>query len=339
MIHWQQYNDGERMQLLDIVSAEKELPRLAIEKDWWVSIVLKALSMTQYAGLYSFKGGTSLSKGWGLVERFSEDADIALKREERFAINGTSNNQIAKAKRTARHYIIKELPNELSEILIQMGIHDFTIEPETNRLRNGNKIELRADTHPSVIFVHYKSILPEISDYLLPKVKIEISCLSMNEPVEEKNIRSFISEVRPEADEVNVKFKTVIPTRTFLEKMFLLHEEFQKELPRSKRMSRHLYDLERIMDTKYGKEALSDRKLYDKVVLHRSVFNKIDGIDYTSHSPSTLNFIPPTHLIEEWKKDYETMSDQFLYHQKNRITFETLLERMKELLNRVRLLE
>lgn len=55
MIHWQQYNDIERMQLLDIASAEKKLPRLAIEKDWWVSVVPKAMSMTQYADLYSFK--------------------------------------------------------------------------------------------------------------------------------------------------------------------------------------------------------------------------------------------------------------------------------------------
>ena len=121
----------------------------------------------------------------------------------------------------------------------------------------------------------------------------------MNEPVEDKTIRSFISEIRPKADEISVNFKTVIPTRTFLEKMFLLHEEFQKETPRSKRMSRHLYDLERIMDTQYGREALANRELYDEIVTHRSIYNKIEGIDYTTHAPSTLNFIPPDHLIEE----------------------------------------
>ena len=338
MIHWQQYNDIERMQLLDIASAEKMLPRLAVEKDWWISVVLKAMTMTQYAGLYSFKGGTSLSKGWGLIERFSEDVDISIKREDRFAIKGTSNSQLARARRTARHYIIRELPDELSAHLTQMGICDFKVEPETIRFRDDQEIELRADTHPSVIFVYYKSVLPEASDYLLPRVKIEISCLSMNGLVEEKNIRSFISEVRPEADDICVKIKTVIPTRTFLEKMFLLHEEFQKESPRSKRMSRHLYDLERIMDTPYGKDALSSDELYKEIVKHRSIFNKIEGIDYSSHAPSSLNFIPPTHLIDEWKKDYEAMAVHFLYHQENRMTFETLIARMKELLNKVRAL-
>lgn len=338
MIHWQQYNDVEKIQLLDIVSAAKKLPRLAIEKDWWVTVVLMAISKTKYSDLYSFKGGTSLSKGWNLIERFSEDADIAIKREGRFSINGDTKSQLAKVRRSSRHYITKELPEELTNILSQMGIYNFSIEPEISRFIDGKKIELRADTHPSVLYVNYKSVLPETSEYILSRVKIEISCLSMNEPIEEKIISSFISEVKPDTDEVRVKFKTVLPTRTFLEKIFLLHEEFQKEKPRSKRMSRHLYDLERLMDTEYGKDALNNKSLYNEIVNHRSVYNKIDGIDYEMHSPYTLDFLPPSHLINEWRKDYEVMSDQFLYHQENRMTFEVLIERMKELLSRVRLL-
>lgn len=338
MIHWQQYNDIEKIQLLDIVSAAKKLPRLAIEKDWWVTVVLMAISKTKYSDLYSFKGGTSLSKGWNLIERFSEDADIAIKREGRFSINGDTKSQLAKVRRSSRHYITKELPEELTNILSQMGVYNFSVEPEISRFIEGKDIELRADTHPSVLYVNYKSVLPETSEYILSRVKIEISCLSMNEPIEEKIICSFISEVKPDTDEVRVKFKTVLPTRTFLEKIFLLHEEFQKENPRSKRMSRHLYDLERLMDTEYGKDALNNKSLYDEIINHRSVYNKIDGIDYEMHSPYTLDFLPPSHLIDEWRKDYEVMSDQFLYHQENRMTFEVLIERMKELLRRVRLL-
>lgn len=230
MIHWQQYNDIEKIQLLDIVSAAKKLPRLAIEKDWWVTVVLMAISKTKYSDLYSFKGGTSLSKGWNLIERFSEDADIAIKREGRFSINGDTKSQLAKVRRSSRHYITKELPEELTNILSQMGVYNFSVEPEISRFIEGKDIELRADTHPSVLYVNYKSVLPETSEYILSRVKIEISCLSMNEPIEEKIISSFISEVKPDTDEVRVKFKTVLPTRTFLEKIFLLHEEFQKDL-------------------------------------------------------------------------------------------------------------
>ena len=82
MKHWQSYNIEDRLDILDITSAAKGLPLLAVEKDWWVTMVLKALSNTRYANLMSFKGGTSLSKGWNLIDRFSEDIDVALRRED-----------------------------------------------------------------------------------------------------------------------------------------------------------------------------------------------------------------------------------------------------------------
>lgn len=279
MKHWQQYNSTEQLQILDIASAETNLPRLAIEKDWWVTMTLKALSNTQFSHLMSFKGGTSLSKGWRLIDRFSEDIDIALKREDRFAISGTSNSQLAKARRTARHYIIRELPDDLQASLSSLDISDFSIESETGKDVTGKTIEMRADTHPSVIYISYNSIVPETSEYVQPKVKIEISCLSMDEPVEEKQLRSLISESVKDIEDITAKFMTVIPTRTFLEKIFLLHEEFQREKPRNYRMSRHLYDLEKIMDSEFGANALTDRSLYNDIVRHRSIFNKIPSVD------------------------------------------------------------
>ncbi|MDE6039780.1 MAG: nucleotidyl transferase AbiEii/AbiGii toxin family protein, partial [Paramuribaculum sp.] len=192
----------------------------------------------------------------------------------------------------------------------------------------------RATTHPSTIFVRYKSILPEESEYIEPKVKIEISCLSMDEPVEEKTLRSFLSDVLKDEEDVVVRFPTVVPTRTFLEKIFLLHEEFKKEKPRSKRMSRHLYDIEKIMDTDYGK-SIADRELYDSVVKHRSVFNKIDGIDYDSHNPSTLSFIPPNSIMKEWEKDYQSMQNHFIYEEQS-LSFNELIKRLEELTARIR---
>lgn len=335
MKHWQQYNDTERLQLLDITAARTGLPRLAVEKDWWVTMVLKALSMTQYSSLMSFKGGTSLSKGWQLIERFSEDIDIAMKREGRFAIAGTSNSQLAKARRTARHYIVRELPDELKAALSSMGVMKFTVEPETERIKDGVAYDMRADTHPSVVYVNYSSIVPETSEYLQSRVKIEISCLSMDEPVQQKTLRSFISESVPESKDFAVDFKTVVPTRTFLEKIFLLHEEFLKEKPRSYRMSRHLYDLERIMDMPFGIEALSNRQLYMEIVQHRNTFNHIPGVDYTTHSPETINCIPPENVWQDWKDDYENMRKHFIYGH-DTLPYDKLIDKIEELQNRIR---
>jgi len=99
---------------------------------------------------------------------------------------------------------------------------------------------MRADTHPSVIYISYNGIVPKTSEYVQPRVKIEISYLSMDESVEEKQLRSLISESVKDIEGITEDFMTVIPTRTFLEKIFLLHEEFQRVKPRNYRMSRHL---------------------------------------------------------------------------------------------------
>lgn len=333
---WQNsLNKDEKIALSQKIAGATGMDERAVEKDWWVTVALKALSQTQYAHLLSFKGGTSISKGWNLIGRFSEDIDIAIRREERFAISATTSNQLANARRKSRHYIVRELPDELTAIISGMGIVDFSIEPELTRERDGEQIELRADTHPSTIYLNYESIFPTQSPYIFPRVKIEFSCLSMDEPVEEKTICSYYSEYDPECDDISVQFKTVVPTRTFLEKMFLLHEEFQKEQPRSLRMSRHLYDLERLMDTKFGEEALSDKELYNEIIKHRETFNHIKGIDYASHSSANINFIPPQSIMESWKTDYNALSEAHIYD-KNRISFEELIVRIQELLTRVR---
>lgn len=332
MKHWKQYNEEEQREILDIASAAKGLPRIAIEKDWWVVMVLKALSMTRYSSLMSFKGGTSLSKGWGLIERFSEDIDIALKREDRFALTNTSNSQIAMVRRRAHHYIVKELPLELKDILQQLGIKNFTVEPETTRTNaNGEEYEVRADKDPSVVYVNYESVATETSEYLLPRVKIEISCLSMDEPVETRTLRTFISETVDDVEDLTVSFNTVQPTRTFLEKIFLLHEEFQKEKPRTLRMSRHHYDLERMLDTDYGTKAISDINLYSEIVRHRMTFNHMKGVDYSLHTPSRINIMPPEAILTEWEKDYNSLVEHFLYSSAEHLSFDGLMNRIREL--------
>lgn len=202
MKHWQQLNIDERHDVLAITSAKTKLPQLVVEKDWWVTMVLKALSATRYFSLMSFKGGTSLSKGWNLINRFSEDIDIAIRREGVFSISSPSGNQLAKVRRLSRHYIVRELPGEITEALNAMGITDFSVEPELTRTNaKGNITELSATTHPSTVFVKFKSILPDESEYIEPKVKIEISCLSMDEPVENKTIRSFIADILEEVED------------------------------------------------------------------------------------------------------------------------------------------
>ncbi len=166
-------------------------------------------------------------------------------------------------------------------------------------------------------------------------MKIEISCLSMDEPTEEREIHTLIGEsFDGEDSDADCRVRTVVPTRTFLEKIFLLAEEFQKDKPRSVRMSRHLYDLEKLMDTQYGQEALSGRSLYDAIVEHRRTYYALKYVNYDLHNPATINFMVPQHHIEAWRADYIDMRRFFIYG--DSLEFDALMRRIEELQERVK---
>ena len=309
--------------------------QVAIEKDWWVTVTLKALFQTDCRDSLIFKGGTSLSKGFNIIERFSEDIDLAISHSF-FGIEKTNKSQRDKLKKLARRYIQETLSAQLDAQLKDMGITGYTIENVTQvQDKNGEWKPIDSDKDPTVILLHYPSIVEDTISYIPPRVKIEISCLSMDEPTEEHDIHSLICETFEEEDtDANCKIRTVVPTRTFLEKLFLLAEEFQKDKPRSVRMSRHLYDLEKLMDTEYGREALADRTLYDAIVEHRRAYYALKYVNYDLHAPASINFMIPEQTIESWKADYSDMRRFFIYGQS--LDFDALMQKMEELQERVR---
>ena len=305
--------------------------QVAIEKDWWVTATLKALFQTDYHESLIFKGGTSLSKGFNIIERFSEDIDLAISHSF-FGIEKTSKNQREKLRKIARAYIHNTLSFQLDAKLKGMGITGYSIENVTKVQDKNGEWRPRQRLLSTRLFA---SIVEDIITYIPPRVKIEISVLSMDEPTELRDIHSLIEEsFEGEDSDSNCKVKTVVPTRTFLEKLFLLAEEFQKEKPRSVRMSRHLYDLEKLMDTKYGREALSDISLYNTIVEHRKAYYALKYVNYDHHNPKTINFMIPESEMEVWKTDYTDMRRFFIYGES--LEFDTLMQRMKELQEQVR---
>ncbi len=121
-----------------------------------------------------------------------------------------------------------------------------------------------------------------------------------------------------------------------MEKIFLLHEEFQKPANKIRvgRLSRHLYDIEKLMDTPSCINILHDNELYQHIVEHRKTITPLRGIDYSNHVPGKINPIPPEELTEEWKKDYNQMRGNMIY--KESLTFEELIERIKILKTRIK---
>ena len=326
----------DRLAMLQQTEAEHPgINQVAIEKDWWVTVTLKALFQTDCRDFLIFKGGTSLSKGFNIIERFSEDIDLSISHSF-FGIENTSKSQREKLRKMARAYIHNTLSSQFDSRLKEMGVSGYRIEHVSQiQDKNGEWSPIDSDKDPTVILLHYPSIIEDTINYIPPRVKIEISCLSMDEPTETRHISSFIGDsFESEDTDAESLVRTVVPTRTFLEKLFLLAEEFQKEKPRSVRMSRHLYDLEKLMDTKYGEEALSNRKLYDAIVEHRKTYYALKFINYDLHTPSTVNFMIPESAIQAWEDDYANMRRFFIYGKS--LEFGALIQKMIELQERVR---
>jgi hypothetical protein len=128
---------------------------------------------------------------------------------------------------------------------------------------------------------------------------------------------------------------TVLPQRTFLEKILLLHEEFSQEPEKIRidRLSRHLYDLVRLMDTEHGIAALQDKELYNNIVAHREKFNPLRGINYSNHTPDKIKIIPPETVIKEYENDYSEMTKFMIYGEA--LTFDRLVKRISELQKRI----
>lgn len=332
---WLNNTIEDRLYMLQ--KAAKDHPginQLAIEKDWWVMVTLKALFRTTCADSLIFKGGTSLSKGFQIIERFSEDIDLAISHSF-FGIDKTSKSQREKLRKMARVFVHDTLSSELDARLQELGVSGYRVENVTHQLdKDGNLKAIDSDKDPTVILLHYDSVVEGSVDYIPPRVKIEISCLSMDEPTEVREIQSYIADSFKEEDETLASIRTVLPSRTFLEKIFLLAEEFQKDKPKHVRMSRHLYDLERLMDSEYGRKALADRGLYDAIVEHRRTYYALKYVDYDKHDPRAISFVPPASVQELWAADYADMKRYFIYG--DSLSFEQLIERVEELQERVR---
>lgn len=331
-MNWQQHDINDRRVMLQQVADSMHLPDYAIEKDWWVTMVLKALFETDCADFLEFKGGTSLSKGWNLIERFSEDIDLTIDHTF-FTDNVENNNQLKTLRKKCHKYVIGNLAQQLEKALSKLGLRGFQVISKTVD-EEGNVISTDAD--PGVLHVDYESVVERRSQYMPARVKIEISCLSMKEPFEMRTITSMIKDRFNEDDgDAVCVIPVVMPERTFLEKVFLLCEEFQKQEPRSLRMSRHLYDLEKLMDTQFGEKALLDYDLYKKVVEHRRKFYHVSYADYDKDYPPYVSIVPPDVCLASWRQDYLDLRQNFIHGQS--LDFEALLERIKTLQNRLQL--
>jgi len=315
--------DPEEKQLIFITAGEKAgLPAYAIEKDWWVVQTLRIIFEMEIGEHLLFKGGTSLSKAWGLINRFSEDIDLALNREYLGFDSGLiSKTQVRKLRTASFEYITKSFNQDLQKAFQKQGIEGLIFEYENL----GD-----ADQDSISILIHYPQVI-EHPEYIQPRVKVEIGSRSLKDPYTDRLFTTMIAEEFPNKSYVDaqIKIPCINPERTYLEKLFLLHEEFQKpqEKIRVGRLSRHLYDIHQIGKSEHKKKTC-DHKLIKDIVTHREHFNGMKGVDYSTHFPPNLNPIPPDKLIKDWKEDYKKMQEEMISGESP--SFDDLIDSIKQ---------
>lgn len=289
------------------IAVETEMAPFAVEKDWWVVQTLAIIFEMKVSEYLVFKGGTSLSKAWNLIDRFSEDVDLAIDRKFLGFEGELSKKQITALRKAANSYVSETFYPELQAEFTKRGFENIKWEIIKTT---------ESDQDPVIINLYYPNSI-EIPGYIQPRVQIEIGCRSLREPYSQQSISSLIDIHYPNAEfsQKASTIATVNPERTFLEKIFLLHEEFSKPIEkiRVERLSRHLYDVYQLSKTKFALIALRDKELYETIVKHRYKFTRVADVDYNLHQPQTINLIPPSQILEAWKADYKIMQEQMIY--------------------------
>ena len=320
--HWYEIPEQTKINAYTQVSEETGMAAYAIEKDWWVIRILSALFELEVGKHLIFKGGTALSKAWGLIERFSEDIDLALDRIYLGFSDDLTRTQIKKLRKITGEYISEDFSPKLETKLKENGLTGITL----NYVR-----QEASDADPIKVEIHYPNVI-EYSGYVQPRVLLEISISSLKEPHEIRTINSLLDEQYFESDfaEAPIDISTAIPEWTFLEKIFLLHEEFHRphDKIRVERQSRHLYDVYQLIKSEHAVKAIHDKNLYETIVKHRQTFFRIGGVDYNLHQPQTVNPIPIPEFFDAWRVDYNTMREQLIYGEAP--SFDSMIETIKD---------
>lgn len=307
----------ERATYFQEAAARMSLPPHVIEKDFWVCWTLKRLfALESVRGNLLFKGGTSLSKVYGLIHRFSEDIDLSIHRGS-LGFDGNddpANTDLSNKARkrqsealtiAARQQVISEILPELEQVIRgHLNADSWSLEPDPSD-RDGL----------SLAFQYPQSSLTLGTDsYLKPAVKIEFGARSAHWPAETKSVKPYLSEAIPDSlSEPETALKSMSATRTFWEKATILHQT--AHLPEGKpfppRYSRHYCDLASMIDAGIGDLAAQDTALLKAVVAHKMAFYRSAWASYETAAKGSICLLPADDRLAELASDFQSMNEMF----------------------------
>ena len=290
------------------------MPFEIIEKDYWVVWVLERLfSLEKMKSHLTFKGGTSLSKVYGLIDRFSEDIDLSIEREF-FGFGAPSDPENAPSKKKQRAILDNLLKVCSHYVQTQMlGDLEDAIAAKLGTTEGWRVFSDQEDPDAQTLLFEYPRKTLR-AGYIRPLVKIEIGARSEHWPVSEHKIQSYVKEaLKEKIHEPEIWVRVLNAERTFWEKATILHQ--YAHLPEDKklppRISRHFYDFFRLLNSEIKEKALIETALLERVATHKSIYFASSWANYGTARKKTLRLFPPLRILKELEKDYVLMHAMF----------------------------
>lgn len=329
--------DADKKVYFGVVTHEFGISPQLVEKDFWVCWILKTLFSLPASGSHlTFKGGTSLSKCYNVIKRFSEDVDVSIERT--FLTNkesiepdkkqGTKENQrrLGRLKQLCQEKIangiIPELEKKISSALSDIGKWEIKLDPD--------------DPDNQTILFTYPSVIDNgKGSYVQPVVKIELGARSDHWPVEVMSIKPYVSNAPGKVPIKGAQVRVLGAERTFWEKATILHAINNGSKLRA-RMSRHYYDVGEMVGSSIYRKAIENIDLLIKVAEHKALFFKDTKARYDLAKPGTLRLMPLDEHLVQLNDDYRQMQEMFF---EDSPSFESILKKLKkaeEEINRIK---
>ena len=298
-----------------IVADRKGVLPLVIEKDFWITWCLdKLFSLSLPVGMI-FKGGTSLSKGYNLINRLSEDCDITLNRASLGFVG--DKDPLTASSRKKRDKLLDELKLVCNDFVT--STLKSILQTSLQQDLTGETWDLSPDEDPQSLRFYYPSVLSEENyrsqDYIKRSVLLEFGVRGDVYPIEEKRLKSYLAEEFEAFDECSLPIPCLSPLRTFWEKATLLHAEHYRPMdkPTPVRISRHYYDLSMLHKAGFAEKAMQNRKLLQDVIKNKTLLFPSAWANYGLIGADSLKLLPISERLQDLERDYTQTREMMLF--------------------------
>jgi len=306
--HFLQLPEADRKAILNKAAQDLGKSPNILEKDVWVCWTLETLANMPEVPSLAFKGGTSLSKAYDAIARFSEDVDVTLDRR---ALNPELNPFTATSKTQARK-ICAQLDALLAAYLVDV-IKPYFDEHLKTELKKGT-VETKIGNSADKLHIPYPTCLESEGSYLQESVLLELGGKNEITPSSQLQLEPYIRSIVPSLEFPRPTVAVLAPERTYWEKATLIHAECNRETPKAnaERLSRHWYDLFQLSRSEIGSAALSNTKLLEEVVNHKNILYPSARAKYND-CLGRIRLIPDASSLKLLEKDFEKMKASAMF--------------------------